>query len=306
MSRRAVGLALGLVALLGLSWSLQRAYFRREATRALLVRPSATQLLLAQMNVDDMGNLMLTEADTISCVGGGTRQIAPEMLRSLAEQEADLNVLDHRGRRPLHLAAMYGDRDLVRLLLDHGADMEGRDGLGRTPLMWAVGRGNLKTLRSLLERGAAVNARDAKGRTALIRAARFDPRAVRVLLAHGADPEMKDVDGWTPLMIAVSAREAESVRILLAHGADPNAVNRRRQTPLLLAVDRSRFLVQTGPLVPKPEIVRLLLDHGARVTTRNRRGESLLMVARRAHASPGARRQGVEILRLLRRRGAPG
>ncbi|TIS50178.1 MAG: ankyrin repeat domain-containing protein, partial [Mesorhizobium sp.] len=45
---------------------------------------------------------------------------------------------------------------------------------------------------------------------------------VRVLLEHGADPNMRGVNDWTPLHYAVSRRDAEAIGLLLASGADPS------------------------------------------------------------------------------------
>jgi hypothetical protein len=59
--------------------------------------------------------------------------------------------------------------------------------------------------------------------------------------------------GVTPLMRAVSARQAAAVEWLLAHGADVNACVRARGTALTVAADR-----EDGTAM-----VRLLLDHGA-------------------------------------------
>jgi ankyrin repeat protein len=42
------------------------------------------------------------------------------------------------------------------------------------------------------------------------------------LLKHGADPNIKDNYGETPLSVAVKLRKVEEVRLLLKHGANPN------------------------------------------------------------------------------------
>ncbi|MDG4884976.1 ankyrin repeat domain-containing protein [Mesorhizobium sp. WSM4884] len=45
---------------------------------------------------------------------------------------------------------------------------------------------------------------------------------IRLLLEHGADPNMRGVNDWTPLHYAVAQRDAEAIRLLLASGADPS------------------------------------------------------------------------------------
>ncbi len=56
-----------------------------------------------------------------------------------------------------------------------------------------------------------------------------------VLLAAGANPNVKTPDGSTPLHQAVTARQVPIVRALVAAGAKLDAVNKDNLTPLLLA-----------------------------------------------------------------------
>jgi ankyrin repeat protein len=43
---------------------------------------------------------------------------------------------------------------------------------------------------------------------------------MKTLLQHGADPNQRDQNGWTPLMKAVSLGSIDAVKILLEAGAD--------------------------------------------------------------------------------------
>jgi ankyrin repeat protein len=52
---------------------------------------------------------------------------------------------------------------------------------------------------------------------------RGDVQEVARLLAAGADPNVKDLDGETPLHIAAEQCNADIAELLLKHGADPNA-----------------------------------------------------------------------------------
>ncbi|RDW65756.1 uncharacterized protein DSM5745_09495 [Aspergillus mulundensis] len=75
---------------------------------------------------------------------------------------------------------------------------------------------------------------------------------IRYLLQRGANPNLCNGKGQSPLHIAVKGgyRRASIVRILLEHGANPDLVDLDGNTPLSLAAG-------------DPDLVRLLLQHGA-------------------------------------------
>ena len=60
-------------------------------------------------------------------------------------------------------------------------------------------------------------------------------RRVKVLLAAGANPNVKAPDGSTPLHQAVQARQVAMIRALVAAGAKLDATNKDNLTPLQLA-----------------------------------------------------------------------
>lgn len=73
-------------------------------------------------------------------------------------------------------------------------------------------------------------------RTPLLLAAELDEEEVALLLAErGANPNVADEDGWTPLHFAVLRGQGELLRYLLEIGADANARLQGDQTPLFVA-----------------------------------------------------------------------
>ncbi|WP_425262563.1 ankyrin repeat domain-containing protein [Sphingobium cyanobacteriorum] len=99
-----------------------------------------------------------------------------------------------------------------------------------------------------------INSRDVStGENALhITVARRDPTWLTFLLAKGANPNLTDNDGNTPLMEAVQGRFEEGVRTLIAYKAQVDKVNGSGETPLIRAVQ----LRDLG-------LVRLLVAQGA-------------------------------------------
>jgi ankyrin repeat protein len=148
----------------------------------------------------------------------------------------------------------------VREALAAGGDVNERDQAGWTPIMHAALECRAQILDLLLERGALVNVRSettnqgfmTTGRTPLLlaagcfisrRRAQLAPergmppgyieyelaaagKMVHDLLARGAEVTVTDIDGRTPLMMAVMHRWPGAVRNLLAAHADVNVRDR--------------------------------------------------------------------------------
>ena len=83
-----------------------------------------------------------------------------------------------------------------------------------------------------------VNARDYdSGDTALhIVTRRRDTPWMGLLLGKGANPNVKDKTGSTPLIVAAEIGFVDGVQLLLARGADPNMTNAQGETALIKAV----------------------------------------------------------------------
>jgi ankyrin repeat protein len=152
----------------------------------------------------------------------------------------------------------------VARLLDSGIDVNTVDEEGVSPLMLASYHGFKPIVEMLLQRGAKVGAKNNRQETALRLAGSAHADIVRLLLEHGADPNVKDFYGKTLLVALCEAgadRDAETIRLLLEHGADPN-MRGENGTPLLYAINM-------GPH-GSAEIARLLLDHGANPDARDK------------------------------------
>jgi uncharacterized protein len=158
-----------------------------------------------------------------------------DLARAVAAQ------LERLGRPlDLHEAAALDAADRVGALLDAGAPVDARSPDGFTPLQLAAYFGAPAAAALLIERGAHVDAvADNPQQVAPLHAAVAGrhPEVVRLLLAAGAQPDIRQHGGWTPLLAAAQHGDAEMVSALLEAGADPTAVNDEGVRPAELARD---------------------------------------------------------------------
>jgi ankyrin repeat protein len=98
-----------------------------------------------------------------------------------------------------------------------------------------------------------VNYRDEKGEAGIhIVAARRDLTWLRFLIAQGADLNVSNGSGDTPLIIAARIGFAEGADALLARGAQVDKPNRLGETPLIIAVQQRNL-----------PLIKLLAERGA-------------------------------------------
>ena len=124
------------------------------------------------------------------------------------------------GATPLMRAAKNGDAAAMRLLLENGADPSLAQRNHTTALMIAAGLGRglgvfagdyateaqmIEGLQVLLDRHVDVNAVNDNGQTALHFAALSSDATVKLLAEHGAQLNIKDKQGRTPLDFALGA-----------------------------------------------------------------------------------------------------
>ena len=214
---------------------------------------------------------------------------------SLLEQGASADAPDRNGFTALTRAAQFDHLELVRVLLVAGADPNIANKWGLTPLMISK---SVVVAEALLASGAAVNAVTladgggrGQGKTALMNVAgNGHLPVVRVLLAHGADLEMRDAEGRNALIFSAANRCGDISQALLAAGATVGLV----EAALLGDVKRVKEILQSEPNLHadvlghalwwaagngRAEAVRLLIDCGADVNARMGRGVTALIQA---------------------------
>lgn len=240
-----------------------------------------------------------------------------DMARLLLAAGADVNRPAANGTGPMVTAIINNHIELATLLLERGADVNAADRFyKRTPLFAAVEmrdpdyirdsappvpdrRDPMDLITLLLARGANPNVQvnttpfrgfyqvsanwaNFDGQTPFLRAALSgDVTLMRLLLVHGADPNIKTYDGATALMAAAginwvvaqtfsrSDKEyLEAATLCLERGADVNAINAQGFTAMHGAANRGF-----------DAMIKLLADHGAKLDVKDTQGRTPMTFA---------------------------
>jgi len=189
----------------------------------------------------------------------------PAIAAALLEHGADADAREPRyGQTPLMVAVREGHLELAELLLESGADVDAQTFAEEPPRFIPPSESpdglskGVGIIRAGWPEGRGKRFPAGGSKTALLYATRHGRLdIVRTLIAHGADIELADGNGITPLISAIV--NASSVRIspdgktdhmaianvLLDAGANPNAIDWYGQTPLWAAVDMRNL--ELGP-----------------------------------------------------------
>ncbi|SDW97422.1 ankyrin repeat domain-containing protein [Paenibacillus sp. CF384] len=166
----------------------------------------------------------------------------------LLNEGANMNEQDARGRTAMMAATHANKPDVVRLLIEAGADINLQDKLRDNPFLYAGAEGLLDILKLLIEAGADTKLTNRYGGNALIPASeKGHVENVNVLLTT-TDVNVNHINnlGWTALLEVViltngGPKHQRIARLLIDHGADVNITDRDGVTPLQHAKSNSRF-----------------------------------------------------------------
>ena len=136
--------------------------------------------------------------------------------------------------------------------------------------------GNLKNIQKLIEKGVDINERTTSGNSTALHFAVNNDRTeiVKELLNNGADPNIKDIRGRTPIF----SSNYDIMKILLDRGSELDVKDILGYNLLLRIIDSNRS--------EKVEMIKLLLESGVSVNDCDIRGLNAIHLAVLTHESP--------------------
>jgi ankyrin repeat protein len=213
-----------------------------------------------------------------------------QLLRALLSAGANVEAPNADGQTALMIVARTSNVAAAELLLAHGANPNAHEQWrDQTALMWAAAQKQPAMVRLLLKHGAAVEARSlvndftrqvtaeprmqarpAGGFTPLLYAARAGClECAQLLIKAGADPDLGDPDGVSPLLESILNLNYDVAALLIKHGVDVDHWDAWGRSPLYAAVDLDTLPV--GGRADRPsldqtsslQVIKLLLVAGA-------------------------------------------
>ncbi len=232
----------------------------------------------------------------------------PSVTIDRIKQGADINATDENGNTPLILFTYEGEMELIEYLISVGANLDIQNNDGETALLVALDLVNnnskkQETAELLINAGANLNAQDQYGYTALHKAIlKSDATIIKKLLASGANGNIPNSYGETPLIFAVgydSNVTLEMIQALIAGGVYINKRGKYGETALYNAIGNPvvlKTLLKAGAnvnisdenkLTPLHaacqfgyiEDVLLLLEHNAHINATDEYGQTPLITA---------------------------
>ncbi len=240
------------------------------------------------------------------------------IIQALLKAGADASATNAEGQTALMAVARTGNLEAAQLLLKAGANVNATEHWGgQTALMWAASQHQPEMLRLLLKAGARPDtlsvvhnwdrkvtaeprekSMDRGGFAALHYAAREGCVAcIKVLVKGGADINILDGQGTTPLVLALMNLRFDTAKTLIESGADIQLWDFYGQTPLYAAVDTNTVPRGARPECPPPMLPPawtssdLLIARGANVNAQ-------LKLRLPGRAMPGDRNADFRVLNI--------
>jgi ankyrin repeat protein len=182
-----------------------------------------------------------------------------QLLEKLIANGAKLHKIDNDDIGLMTICLMKKNIQLLEFCLDRGLNVNQVDDT-QFPIEVAILNNRIDLVECLLNHGADINALNSLGYPTLMLALDFsDSKMVELILGCQPNVNIKAEDGTTALHLAVFDKDAEAIcQKLIDLGADPNLTDDEGMTPLTALVNNDKKNDSYNP-----NVVKLLLKAGA-------------------------------------------
>ncbi|WP_342226360.1 ankyrin repeat domain-containing protein [Rickettsia endosymbiont of Urophora cardui] len=265
------------------------------------------------------------------------------VIKLLIEEGANLNIHNYDGDSPIHLAIKNNNTDICKLLIEKGANVNAQDAKGNTPVIIATAIKNKELVNDLIDVNAknddgdsaiptivgvgvgsgviggviggvssgvigggimgAGGAAYAKAIGSYSRVDNSDSEILENLIEHGANLNVVDSFGNTPLHHAAANNDVEMVELCINNNANIDARNHLGETPLHIATNNIRYrggrttrdiktdVINSNIDTKTKKIISILVQHNANLSIQNNHDDTALHLAVKKHA--------IEVVELL-------
>lgn len=189
---------------------------RYEVERQLIVDPSLVHvrenglspiLIAAYHHEPEIASFLADKTITLTIFEASATGKINHVIRLLARDPELVYAYALDGFQPLGLACFFGHYDIAEYLVRAGAP---------------VNSPSNNELKAAAIHSAA--------------AGKYE-KIVKMLLAHGADPNVREEGGFTPLHVAAQSGDIETIHTLLLGGADLTIKSSDGKTPMDISMD---------------------------------------------------------------------
>lgn len=155
------------------------------------------------------------------------------LVKYLLETGSNVNVIDFAGRNAALSYIQYitmVNINILKLLVEKGININHRDNNGRNAILIASQKYRNDIIEYFISLGLSVNSVDRQNQSCIFLATQFShPETIQFLYEHGADPDIKNVNGLSLMHAAVFdkykgnvSKIVDTLKFLISIGCDKN------------------------------------------------------------------------------------